>query len=57
MEVKKIDDSGHRNQVKPGERQIPPLTTSISPETKELLKQIDANIRTAEQKSGYLLVA
>lgn len=57
MEVRKIDDSAERQQQRPGLRQIPPLNTNVSNETKEVLKQIDANIRTAEQKSGHLLVA
>ncbi|WP_181165070.1 hypothetical protein [Mesorhizobium sp. B2-9-1] len=56
MEIKKLDDSAQRGEKKPGLRPIPPLNTKISPETREALKQIDANIRTAEQKSGYLLV-
>ncbi len=57
MEMKKIDDSAQRPQERPGVRPIPPLDTKISTETREAIKLIDANIRTAEQKSGHVLVA
>jgi hypothetical protein len=57
MELKRIADSTQRNQPKPGQRQINNFDTRISTETVEALKQIDANIRLAEQKAGRLLVA
>ncbi|WP_353644225.1 hypothetical protein [Mesorhizobium sp. WSM2239] len=57
MELKRIDDSPQVDRDRRGQREIAPLDTKISRETAEALKLIDANIRTAEQKSGYLLVA
>ena len=57
MELKRFDDSAQNDQEKPGLRRIPSVETQLSQETRDALKQIDANIRTAEQKSGNLLVA
>jgi hypothetical protein len=57
MELKRFDDSAQDDQAKPGLRRIPSIDTKLSEETRDALKQIDANIRTAEQKSGHLLVA
>lgn len=57
MELKRFDDSAQNDQDKPGLRRIPSVETQLSQETRDALKQIDANIRTAEQKSGNLLVA
>lgn len=57
MELKRFDDSVQNDQEKPGLRRIPSIDTKLSQETRDALRQIDANIRTAEQKSGHLLVA
>ena len=57
MELKRIDDSAQNDQEKPGLVRIPSPDTKISKETYDAIKLIDANIRTAEQKSGQLLVA
>lgn len=57
MELKRINDSAQRNQPKPGQQLVDNFDTKISSETVEALKQVDANIRAAEQKAGHLLVA
>ena len=57
MELKRINDSAQRNQPKPGQQLVENFDTKISSETVEALKQVDANIRAAEQKAGHLLVA
>ncbi|MCV3734972.1 hypothetical protein OCK02_02055 [Rhizobium sp. TRM96647] len=57
MELKRINDAAQRNQPKPGQQVVANFDTRISTETLEALKQIDANIRAAEQKAGRLLVA
>lgn len=57
MQLKRIDDSAQNTPDSPGRRRIEPINTELSQETREALKQIDANIRSAEQKSGNLLVA
>lgn len=57
MELKRINDSAQRNQPKPGQQLVANFDTKISSETVEALKQVDANIRAAEQKAGHLLVA
>ncbi len=57
MELKRINDSAQRNQPKPGQQVVANFDTRISTETLEALKQVDANIRAAEQKAGLLLVA
>jgi len=57
MELKRINDSTKRNQPKPGQKLVANFDTKISSETAEALKQVDANIRAAEQKAGHLLVA
>ncbi|EJL53914.1 hypothetical protein PMI09_02779 [Rhizobium sp. CF122] len=57
MELKRINDSAQRNQPKPGQQVVANFDTRISTETVEALKQVDANIRAAEQKAGHLLVA
>jgi|GEM_PF-7049952 hypothetical protein len=57
MELKRINDSAQRNQQQAGQHRINNLDTRISNETAEALRQVDANIRAAEQKAGLLLVA
>jgi hypothetical protein len=57
MELKRINDSAQRNQPKQGQYQIQNFDTRISTETVEALKQVDANIRLAEQMAGRLLVS
>ncbi|QIJ42597.1 hypothetical protein G7039_21685 [Rhizobium leguminosarum] len=57
MELKRINDSAQRKQPKPGQYIVANFDTRISTETVEALKQVDANIRAAEQKAGHLLVA
>ncbi|WP_455854297.1 hypothetical protein [Ensifer canadensis] len=55
--LKRINDSAQRNQPKPGQQVVANFDTRISTEIVEALKQVDANIRAAEQKAGLLLVA
>ncbi|MGO7561808.1 hypothetical protein ACC754_20515 [Rhizobium johnstonii] len=57
MELKRINDSAQRNEPKPGQHKIQNFDTRISSETAEALKQVDVNMRLAEQKAGRLLVA
>lgn len=57
MELKRLDDSAQNEAAKATQRNVPSLNTKISQETREALKQIDAIIRNAEQKSGHLLLA
>lgn len=57
MELKRINDSAQRNEPKPGQYKIQNFDTRISNETAEALKQVDVNMRLAEQKAGRLLVA
>ena len=56
MELKRINDPAQRDQDKPGQRKIANFDTQISVETAESLRQVDANIRDAEQKVDQFLV-
>ncbi|MCR9238244.1 MAG: hypothetical protein NXI17_16365 [Alphaproteobacteria bacterium] len=56
MQLKRLDDSRENAKIADGDNSRLVIDTSVSEEILQKLKLIDANIKTAEQKSGTLLV-